>query len=158
MSSARANNNNNNSNNRRRRNRNSSSRNSESRSPSSPTKQQQTDERSSPRIPSGNERDRMSPTSKCIREWGFAYYNSRSGNPSSDDENSSSRSRNSSESSEDGAHYAGAKFNSTPPASMLPLPPSHWLEEMYQNTKRVEKRDSLSEMSTHLRQLLNVSA
>ena len=152
MSSPRGNNNN--KNNRRRRNRNSSSR-SESKSPP----KQQIEERTSPRIPHVNDRDRMSPTSKCIREWGFSYYNSQSsGNTSSDDENCSSRSRNSSESSDDGARYAGAKFNSTPPASMLPLPPSHWLEEMYRNTQQVEKQDSLTEMSTHLRQILNVSA
>ena len=148
MSSPRSNNNNNN-NNRRRRNRNSTSRSGGG----TPQKSKQIDGQS--RCP--NEKDRMSPTtSKCIRDWGFAYYNnnSRSGSSSSDDENSSSRSRNSSESSDD-ARYAGAKFNSTPPASMLPSPPAHWLEEMYRATKPTDS--SLDEMSSHLRQLLNVA-
>jgi hypothetical protein len=48
--------------------------------------------------------------------------------------------------------YAGAKFNSPPPANVLPTPPMSWLE-----TSRTEQV-ALNAMSTHLRQLLKVSA
>ncbi|XP_066912409.1 proline-rich nuclear receptor coactivator 2-like [Clytia hemisphaerica] len=46
--------------------------------------------------------------------------------------------------------YAGAKFNSPPPATLLPTPPMSWL-----GTSRGEQ--NLNEMSSHLRQLLKVS-
>lgn len=47
--------------------------------------------------------------------------------------------------------YAGAKFNSPPPANVLPTPPTSWLH----NSR--SEQVALSAMSTHLRQLLNVS-
>ena len=60
--------------------------------------------------------------------------------------------RSSSESEDEGGiPYAGAKFNSPPPAHMLPTPPSSWI-----STSRVEQV-TLSAMSSHLRQMLKVS-
>jgi len=47
--------------------------------------------------------------------------------------------------------YAGAKFNSPPPATVLPSPPTSWL-----GISRNEDV-ALNAMSTHLRQLLKVS-
>jgi len=49
--------------------------------------------------------------------------------------------------------YAGAKFNSPPPADVLPSPPVSWLG----TSSQVEQVVALDEMSSHLRQLLNVS-
>lgn len=48
--------------------------------------------------------------------------------------------------------YAGAKFNSPPPANVLPVPPSSWL--MSSQADQV----SLNIMSQHLRQMLKVTA
>lgn len=47
--------------------------------------------------------------------------------------------------------YAGAKFNSPPPANVLPTPPTSWLQ-----ASRSENV-ALNVMSCHLRQLLKVS-
>jgi len=45
--------------------------------------------------------------------------------------------------------YAGAKFNSPPPAEFLPVPPTTWL---------LNGSPGLNGMSLHLRQLLNVES
>jgi len=68
------------------------------------------------------------------------------------------RSSSSSESeSEDGAiPYAGAKFNSPPPAHMLPTPPISWISTSTPTSPRVEQVN-LSAMSSHLRQMLKVT-
>ena len=60
---------------------------------------------------------------------------------------------NSSSDSEDDSilPYAGAKFNSPPPANELPSPPTYWL-------KADPGKVDLDEMSLHLRQLLKVTA
>jgi hypothetical protein len=62
--------------------------------------------------------------------------------------------RNSSSESEDegGIPYAGAKFNSPPPAHMLPTPPMSWIS----SPPRVDQVN-LSAMSSHLRSMLKVS-
>lgn len=73
--------------------------------------------------------------------------------------NTSTRSRYSSESSSSGdestvhkLRYAGAKFNSTPPASMLPLPPSHWFDD-----SQTDEREMLDDIASQLRSILKVS-
>ena len=60
--------------------------------------------------------------------------------------------RNSSDSEDErGILYAGAKFNSPPPAYVLPTPPSTWLVSSQM------EQVALQTMSLHLRQLLKVS-
>lgn len=106
--------------------------------------------------------DRMSPTTKYIREWNTYSppRNDRDRRDSehySDDDVNPSRSRNSSESSDEGKdRYAGAKFNCTPHPSMLPMPPLNWIEDAQQKESRAEPH-RLEVMSLHLRQLLKVS-
>lgn len=53
---------------------------------------------------------------------------------------------------ESGVPYAGAKFNSPPPAHLLPVPPSSWL--MISRSDEV----ALNAMTLHLRQILKVTA
>jgi hypothetical protein len=50
--------------------------------------------------------------------------------------------------------YAGAKFSSPPPPSVLPKPPSHWISQ----TAPYLEKDVAAMMSQHLRVLLNVQA
>ena len=47
--------------------------------------------------------------------------------------------------------YAGAKFNSPPPAYLLPIPPTRWI------TASQVEQVTLNAMSSHLRQILKVS-
>jgi hypothetical protein len=49
--------------------------------------------------------------------------------------------------------YAGAKFNSPPPAYLLPNPPTSWISASSHQVEQV----SLNAMSSHLRQILKVS-
>jgi hypothetical protein len=58
----------------------------------------------------------------------------------------------SSDSEDEGRPHAGAKFNSPPPAYLLPIPPPNWISASHQL-----EQVSLSAMSSHLRQILKVS-
>lgn len=61
--------------------------------------------------------------------------------------------RSSSESEDEGGiPYAGAKFNSPPPAHMLPTPPMSWISSPSRGDQV-----NLSAMSSHLRSMLKVS-
>eukprot|EP00794_Sanderia_malayensis_P005334 gene5334-6003_t len=51
--------------------------------------------------------------------------------------------------------YAGPKFNSPPPANVLPKPPSTWISSCHGESF---ERMSLDAMTVHLRQMLKVSA
>ena len=65
--------------------------------------------------------------------------------------------RSSSESEDDDAPYAGAKFNSPPPAHLLPIPPPSWIIATGSpGSPAVEQVVTLSAMSSHLRQMLKV--
>ena len=64
--------------------------------------------------------------------------------------------RSSSESEDDDAPYAGAKFNSPPPAHLLPIPPPSWIIATGSPGSPVEQVVTLSAMSSHLRQMLKV--
>ncbi|EDO49149.1 predicted protein [Nematostella vectensis] len=50
--------------------------------------------------------------------------------------------------------YAGAKFSSPPPPSVLPKPPLHWIA----GPSPYVERDVAAMMSQHLRTLLNVAS
>jgi hypothetical protein len=65
--------------------------------------------------------------------------------------------RSSSESEDDDGliPYAGAKFNSPPPAHLLPIPPHSWIATGSPGSP-VEQVVTLSAMSSHLRQMLKV--
>lgn len=66
-----------------------------------------------------------------------------------------SRGSSSSDSEDEGIlPYAGAKFNIPPPADVLPSPPMSWLGT---SPHSPVEQVALHEMSSHLRQLLNVS-
>lgn len=65
-----------------------------------------------------------------------------------------SESPSSSDQEEDSSRYAGAKFNSPPPANILPPPPITWLH----SPGSVQAHVNLHAMSLHLRQLLKVQS
>ncbi|XP_031571202.1 proline-rich nuclear receptor coactivator 2-like [Actinia tenebrosa] len=50
-------------------------------------------------------------------------------------------------------HYAGPKFSSPPPPSVLPKPPSHWL-----SYSDMGLQTDVAAMSQHLRSLLKVAS
>lgn len=51
--------------------------------------------------------------------------------------------------------YAGAKFSSPPPPSVLPKPPSHWITSPFIHNFDVDRATA---MSQHLRMLLRVES
>lgn len=51
--------------------------------------------------------------------------------------------------------YAGAKFSSPPPPSVLPKPPSHWITSPFKHNFDVDRATA---MSQHLRMLLRVES
>lgn len=61
--------------------------------------------------------------------------------------------RDSTSSSSPETHYAGPKFSSPPPPSVLPKPPSHWLPYSDFNFE-----PDVVAMTQHLRSLLNVAS
>jgi len=61
--------------------------------------------------------------------------------------------RDSTSSSSPETHYAGPKFSSPPPPSLLPKPPSHWLSF----SDPIFEPDVVA-MTQHLRSLLNVAS
>ena len=51
--------------------------------------------------------------------------------------------------------YAGAKFSSPPPPSVLPKPPSHWITSPFTHNFDMDRATA---MSQHLRMLLRVES
>jgi hypothetical protein len=115
-----------------------------------------------------SEEERMSPKrptrrrrKKSLRSESKSGYSRDSDSPrsehNSDTESTSHMiyNRSSSESEDDDGNipYAGAKFNSPPPAHMLPIPPSSWI-----TMPQMGQVVTLSAMSSHLRQMLKVPA